>query len=70
MYRKPNVSKEKSKKEKKITSSFLVPPKNKIQFHPVKTTPMLQNAVAFSMFKKQILKETALNSPSMKECRK
>ena len=46
MYRKPNVLKEKFKKEKKrssANSSFLIPPKNKIRFHPVKTTPTLQN---------------------------
>ena len=82
IYRKPNVLKEKFKKEKKrssANSSFLVPPKNKIHFHPVKTTPTLQNkpsqcsresSVAFSLFKKQFLKETSLNSLSMKECRK
>ena len=79
MYRKPNVLKEKFKKEKKrysANSFFLIPPKNKIQFHPVKTTPTLQNKpsqcsresfVVFFLFKKQFLKETALNSPSMKE---
>ena len=53
--------------------------KKKIHFHPVKTTPTLQNKpsqysresfVAFCLFKKQFLKETALNSPSMKECQK
>ena len=82
MYRKPNVLKEKFKKEKKrssTNSSFLVPLKRKIHFQPVKVTPTLQNrpsqcsresSVAFSLFKKQFLKETALNSPSMKECRK
>ena len=82
MYRKPNVLKEKFKKEKKrssTNSSFLVPPKNKIHFRPVKKTPTLQNrpsqssresSVTFSLFKKQFLKEAALNSPSMKECRK
>ena len=46
MYRKPNVLKGKSKKEKKrssTNSSFSVPPKDKIQFHPDKTTAMLQN---------------------------
>ena len=82
MYRMPNVLKEKFKKEKKrssTNSSFLGPPKNKIHFRPFKTTPTLQNrpsqscresSVTFSLFKKQFLKETALNSPSMKECRK
>ena len=82
MYRKLNVLKEKFKKEKKRSStysSFLVPPKNEIHFHSVKRTPTLQNrpsqcsregSVALSLFKKQFLKETALNSPSMKECRK
>ena len=41
MYRKLDVLKEKFKKEKKrssTNSSLLVPPKNKIHFHPVKTT--------------------------------
>ena len=82
IYRKPNVLKEKFKKEKKrssANSSFLVPTKNKIRCHSVKTTPTLQNkprqcsresSVAFSLFKKQFLKETSLNSLSMKECRK
>ena len=82
MYRKSHVLKEKLKKEKKrssTNSSFLVPPKNKIHFHPVKRTPTLKNrpsqcsresSVPFSLFKNQFLKETALNSPSMKECRK
>ena len=46
IYRKPNVLKEKFRKENQrssTNSSFLVPPKNKIHFHPVKTTHMLQN---------------------------
>ena len=46
MYRKPNVLKEKFKKQNKrssANSSFLVQPKNKIDFHSVKTTPTLQN---------------------------
>ena len=82
MYRKPNVLKEKFKKQNKrssANSSFLVQPKNKIHFHSFKTTPTLQNkpsqcsresSVVFSLFKKQFLKEMVLNSPSMKECRK
>ena len=80
MYKKPNVLKEKFKKEKKrssTNSSFLVPTKNKIHFHRVKTKPTLQNrpsqysresSVTLSLSKAQFLKETALNSPSMKEC--
>ena len=82
MYRKPNVLKEKFKKQNKrssANSSFLVQPKNKIHFHSFKTIPTLQNkpsqcsresSVVFSLFKKQFLKEMVLNSPSMKECRK
>ena len=82
MYRKSNALKEKFKKEKKRSSTnslLLVPPINKTHFHPVKTAPTLQNrpcqcsresSVAFSLFKKQFIKETALNSPSIKECQK
>ena len=78
MYRKPNVLKENFKKEKKrssTNSSFLVSPKNKIHFHAVKIAPTLKNRpsqcsrespVAFSLSKKQFLKETTLNLPSMK----
>ena len=45
MYRKPNVFEEKFKMEKKrsSTNSFLLPAKNKILFHSVKTAPTLQN---------------------------
>ena len=82
MYRKSNALKEKFKKEKKRSSTnslLVVPPANKTHFQPVKTAPTLQNrpcqcsresSVAFSLFKKQFIKETALNSPSIKECRK
>ena len=82
MYKTPKVLKQKFKKEKQrssTNSSFLVPPKNKIHFHPVKATPTLQNRlsqcsresfIGFSLVKKEFLKETALNSPSMKEFRK
>ena len=71
--------KEKFKKEKKrssANSSFVVAPKNKVHFHSFKTTPTLrnrlsqcsrENTAALSLFKKQFLEETALNSPSVKE---
>ena len=58
---------------------FLSTTKKQIHFHPVKITPTLQNrpsqvsresSVAFSLFKEQFCRETALNSSSMKVCRK